>query len=140
RSSRSDSDQGFREGQDFANFDGGNPGILERAGKRAGVFGGDRYQQPPGSLRVEEKRADVVRNQRIVANQALGKVTIRFEPAGNVAGADAIERALSTRMFAEWKTRLTFDPSAISRAWPIKPKPVMSVRAWTDHVGTAALG
>jgi hypothetical protein len=29
----------------------------------------------------------------IVADQAFGEVTIRFEPPGNVAGADAIERA-----------------------------------------------
>ena len=42
-------------------------------------------------------------------------------------------------MLAEWKTRLTFDASAISRAWPIRPKPVTSVRAWTDHVGPDAL-
>src|ERR1039458_9383591 len=46
----------------------------------------------------------------------------------------------SAGILAECKTRLTLEASAISRAWPIRPKPVTSVRAWTVHVATAALG
>src|SRR4029077_20206153 len=58
-----------------------------------GLIGGNREQQASGGLRVEEQRADVGRNRRIVFDQAFGKVAIGDESAGNVAGADAIERA-----------------------------------------------
>src|SRR5258708_38608357 len=33
------------------------------------------------------------------------------------------------------KRRLTFEARAISRAWPMRPKPVTSVRAWTAKLG-----
>src|ERR1700686_2991785 len=77
----------------LTNFDGGDAGVPESTGERAGILGGNRDQQASGGLRVEEKRADVGGNRRIVVNQVFGKVAIGYESAGNVAGADAIERA-----------------------------------------------
>src|SRR6202521_6053351 len=77
----------------LTNSDGGDAGVPESTGERAGILGGNRDQQGSGGLRVEEKRADVGGNRRIVVNQAFGKVAIGYESAGNVAGADAIERA-----------------------------------------------
>jgi hypothetical protein len=77
----------------FADFYCGNTGVLQGACERAGVFGGNRDQQAAGGLRVEEKRADIGWDRLIVADQAFGEIAIRLEAAGNVAGADAIERA-----------------------------------------------
>src|ERR1700676_4715910 len=91
--SSADGDERLGWREDFADFDGGNAGILQRVCERAGILGGNRDQQASGGLRVEEKRTDVVGNRRIVTNQAFGKVTIGFESAGNVVGAYAIERA-----------------------------------------------
>src|ERR1700675_903537 len=77
----------------LTNFDGGDAGVPESTGERAGILGGNRDEQASGGLRVEEQRADVGGNRRIVADQAFGKVAIGYESAGNVAGADAVERA-----------------------------------------------
>src|SRR5271165_6949361 len=90
-------DQRFGSGPHFADFYGRNAGIQQRASERAGVFGGNRDEQAAGGLRVEEKRADIGGNRLVVADQAFGKVTIRVEASGNVAGADAIERAFQHR-------------------------------------------
>ncbi len=81
----------------FADLNRWNPGIPQSAQKRPGISGGNRDQQAPGSLWVEENRADLARDRAVVADQAFCKITIRFESARNVAGANAIDRAFEHR-------------------------------------------
>src|SRR5208282_2300131 len=65
--------------------------------ERAGIFGGNRDQQTAGGLRVEEQRFHFLRDFALIADQAFGKITIRFESAGNVARVDTIERTFERR-------------------------------------------
>ena len=81
--------------------------------------------------RSEDRREEIsgLGNSVVVTDHAFGEVTVVVEAAGNIAGANAFERTRKHRNAAACKRKDTFEASAISRAWPIRPKPVTSVMA-----------
>ena len=56
-----------------------------------------RNQQPSCGLRIEQQRPHFLRNSVVVLHQALGKIPVVVESAGNVSGANALQRSLEQR-------------------------------------------
>ena len=83
--------------QDFADFNGTDSGIVEGAAEFGCVFVRNRDQQTAGSLRIKEKSLQIIADCAVVSDLALGEFAVGFEASGNVAGADAFQRAFEHR-------------------------------------------
>ena len=84
-------------------------------------------RSPPAVWGSKSRVADVVGNAGVVFDEALGEIAVVLQASGNVSGANAFECASQERNLAGEDSEVTFEASAISRAWPMRPKPVTSV-------------
>ena len=100
----------------------------------AGVLRGDRKQQSPRRLRIEQEVPDLLRHAARELDAVAEKSLFRFRPPGRKPSRvfDSFRQKIDLE---ESITRLTLLPTAISRAWPSRPKPVMSVAACTSNGG-----
>ena len=57
------------------------------------MFRGDCDQQSSGGLRIKQDCLQLLGNCFVVAHHAFGKIAVVFQAAGDVAGANAIQRA-----------------------------------------------
>jgi len=109
-------DARFPVGFYLADLDGWDSSLVQGMGQGFAFGGGD--QETSGGLGIVEDGAEVFGNLLVVFDQAFGEVAVVGQASGDVAGVDTLE------------ARMT------SLAWPIRPKPVTSVRAETLNTGS----
>ena len=75
----------------------GTPAALRSRSRLRRMLRGDCDQQSAGGLRIEQDRLQLLGNSFVVADHAFGEIAVVFQAAGNVAGANAIQRAFEQR-------------------------------------------
>ena len=77
----------------------GTPAALRSRSRLGECSGGDGDQQAAGGLRIKQDCLQLFRNSFFVAHHAFGKIAVVLQSAGDVAGANAIQRAFEQREF-----------------------------------------
>jgi hypothetical protein len=81
-------DAGVGVGEDLADCDGGDAGGIEGPDEGVGVGSGD--EKAAGGLGIVKDGAEVVRDSRVVFDEAFGEVAVVTQASRDVADADAI--------------------------------------------------